>query len=234
MHMNWYESQRTWIIAIALLVACVAAFQRRFVDDINELVAKKDVGHDSRDNKSQQLRSIHVEYASVELISQPKQSLCWTTAGESITISPNGFVAKKNHNYDLQIVTCCVRMMTGLHYMEVKLIAGYLNFIGVVRPGLNHDEYYYHTTDAFYIRSDYGSISGNGHSIIDGNKTGRFAVGDCIGVLLDLDAGWLRFYRNGKRVGPGFTENVKGPLLWGVEMGGYSVVEMRPHATAPE
>jgi hypothetical protein len=32
-------------------------------------------------------------------------------------------------------------------------------------------------------------------------------------VLLDLDAGWLRYYRNGKRCGPGFTEGVTGPLL---------------------
>jgi hypothetical protein len=32
-------------------------------------------------------------------------------------------------------------------------------------------------------------------------------------VLLDLDAGWMRIYRNGKRCGPGFTEGVTGPLV---------------------
>jgi hypothetical protein len=30
-------------------------------------------------------------------------------------------------------------------------------------------------------------------------------TGDRIGVLLDLGAGWMRLYRNGKRCGPGFT-----------------------------
>ena len=33
------------------------------------------------------------------------------------------------------------------------------------------------------------------------------------GVLLDLDVGWLRFYRNSKWCGPGFTEGVTGPLV---------------------
>ena len=37
-------------------------------------------------------------------------------------------------------------------------------------------------------------------------EEGMFAAGDRIGVLLDLDAGWMRFDRNGKRCGPGFTE----------------------------
>jgi hypothetical protein len=32
-------------------------------------------------------------------------------------------------------------------------------------------------------------------------------------LLLDLDAGWLRFYRNGKWRGSGFTEGVTGPLV---------------------
>jgi hypothetical protein len=40
-----------------------------------------------------------------------------------------------------------------------------------------------------------------------------FAKGDRIGVLLDLDAGWLRIYRNDKRCGPGFAAGVTGPLV---------------------
>jgi hypothetical protein len=36
-------------------------------------------------------------------------------------------------------------------------------------------------------------------------------------VLLDLDAGWMRFYLNGKRFGPGFTEGVMGPLVRGAQ-----------------
>jgi hypothetical protein len=54
-------------------------------------------------------------------------------------------------------------------------------------------------------------------------------------VLLDLDAGWLRFYRNGKRCGPGFTEGVTGPLVRAAEF--YSKgdkVTALPGAVAPE
>ena len=35
---------------------------------------------------------------------------------------------------------------------------------------------------------------------------------------IDLDAGWLRFHRNGVRFGPGFTEGVTGPLVRAVQM----------------
>ena len=31
--------------------------------------------------------------------------------------------------------------------------------------------------------------------------------------MLDLDAGWLRFYRNGKRLRQEFASGVTGPLL---------------------
>jgi hypothetical protein len=36
-------------------------------------------------------------------------------------------------------------------------------------------------------------------------------------VLLDLDVGWLRIYRNGNRCGPGFLAGVTGPLVRAVE-----------------
>ena len=37
--------------------------------------------------------------------------------------------------------------------------------------------------------------------------------GDRVGCLLDLDEGWMQFYCNGVRHGPGFTEGVVGPLV---------------------
>ena len=54
-------------------------------------------------------------------------------------------------------------------------------------------------------------------------------------MLLDLDAGWMRLYRNGKRCGPGFTEGVTGPLVRAAQM--YRVddkVTVLPGAVAPE
>ena len=64
---------------------------------------------------------------------------------------------------------------------------------------------------------------------------GAFAEGDRIGVLLDLDAGWMRLYRNGKRCGPGFTEGVTGPLVRAAQM--YwkgDKLTVLPGAVAPE
>ena len=49
-------------------------------------------------------------------------------------------------------------------------------------------------------------------------ERGCFQQGDRIGVLIDLDAGWLRFYRNGERFGPGFAAGVTGPLVCCAEL----------------
>ena len=53
-------------------------------------------------------------------------------------------------------------------------------------------------------------------------------------MLLDLDAGWLRFYHNGKRCGPGYTEGVTGPLVRAAQMAsGGDALTVLPGATAP-
>jgi hypothetical protein len=84
-------------------------------------------------------------------------------------------------------------------------------FVGAVRPGLDHDKNHYDGSDAYSIFGANGSLNGNGK--IDADPQGELVTGDHIGVLLDLDAGWMRFYRNGKRWGPGYTEGVTGPLV---------------------
>ena len=62
-----------------------------------------------------------------------------------------------------------------------------------------------------------------------------FAEGDRIGVLLDLDAGWMRLYRNGKRCGPGYTEGVTGPLVRAAQvLWKDDKVTVLPGAVAPE
>jgi hypothetical protein len=54
-------------------------------------------------------------------------------------------------------------------------------------------------------------------------------------VLLDLDAGWLRFYRNGKRCGPGYTEGVTGPLVCAAQLVSTGdTLTVLPGAAAPE
>jgi hypothetical protein len=54
-------------------------------------------------------------------------------------------------------------------------------------------------------------------------------------VLLDLDAGWMRIYRNGERCGPGFTEGVTGPLVRAAQLLLSSdKVTVLPSAVVPE
>lgn len=147
-------------------------------------------------------------------------------SGSSIAVSGEGLVASKNDNPTghalWQLVTDESPMTEGRHYWEVKLIggrwaSGNWAMLGATRPGLDHDKQHYDTTDAYFIGSRQGALFGNGKSNAD--LQGAFALGDHIGVLLDLDAGWMRLYRNGKRCGPGFTEGVTGPLVRAAQLG---------------
>jgi hypothetical protein len=133
-------------------------------------------------------------------------------SGSGIALSGEGLVATKTAGYGSQLVTGGSPMTEGRHYWEVELTAGFVDvMVGAVRPGLDHDKSHYNTNDAYFISGGTGSLWGNGKSY--GDPQGGFAEGDRIGVLLDLDAGWMRLYRNGKLCGPGFTEGVTGPLV---------------------
>jgi hypothetical protein len=138
----------------------------------------------------------------------------WDECGSMITLSGEGLVATKGAGGGRQLVTGGSPMTEGRHYWEVELTwSAYWcgSMVGAVRPGLDHDTHHYLTNDAYCIDGGGGALWGNGKENAD--PQGKFATGDRIGVLLDLDAGWLRFYRNGKRCGPGYTKGVTGPLL---------------------
>jgi hypothetical protein len=123
-------------------------------------------------------------------------------------------------------------MTEGRHYWEVELAAGpYSYLVGAVRPGLDHDKAHYGTNDAYFINGANGALWGNGK--MDADPQGMFAEGDRIGVLLDLDAGWMRIYRNGKRCGPGFTEGVTGPLVRAAQIYDTGKMTVLPAAVAP-
>ena len=159
----------------------------------------------------------------------------WDECGSKIALSGEGLVATKD-GADFQLVTGGSPMTEGRHYWEVELTwtAGFcFIFVGAVRPGLDHETHHHTTNDAYYIFGDSGALYWNGKRYAD--PQGKFAKGDRIGVLLDLDAGWLRFYRNGKRCGPGYTEGVTGPLVRAVELfrKGDKVTAL-PAAVAPE
>jgi hypothetical protein len=62
-----------------------------------------------------------------------------------------------------------------------------------------------------------GSLCGNGKYFC--NAAGAYTQGDRVGVLLDLDDGSLRFFKNGVQHGPGYAAgSVTGPVLAAVQM----------------
>jgi hypothetical protein len=149
------------------------------------------------------------------------------------TLSEDGLVATSPSDLPgWQLATGGSPMTEGRHYWEVVLTASDWNMFGAVRPGLDHDKHHHGGNDAYFIYGYNGALYGNGKSGAD--PQGSFATGDRIGVLLDLDAGWMRFYRNRKRCGPGFTEGVTGPLVRAVQLGGGDKIMVLPGAVAPE
>ena len=159
----------------------------------------------------------------------------WTACGSGIALSEDGLVATVGES-GWRLVTGGEPMTEGRHYWEVEITKWDADdncMIGAVRPGLDHDKYHGNTNDAYFIDAHNGSLFGNGKS--NDNRQGEFAEGDRVGVLLDLDAGWLRFYRNGKRCGPGYTEGVTGPLLRAAQVTevGHQLTVL-PGAVAPE
>jgi hypothetical protein len=143
-----------------------------------------------------------------------RQGWRWTACGSKMALSEDGLVATVSSDA-WHLVTGGEPMTEGRHYWEVEITkraeAGFFFLVGAVRPGLDHDKMHWNTDDAYFIHAGDGGLFGNGKSSAD--RQGAFAEGDRIGVLLDLDAGWLRFYRNSKRCGPGYTEGVTGPLV---------------------
>ena len=62
-----------------------------------------------------------------------------------------------------------------------------------------------------------GALYGNGKQNSD--EAGDFDQGDCMGFLLDLDDGSLRFFKNGVEHGPGYPAgSVTGPVARAAQM----------------
>jgi hypothetical protein len=93
-------------------------------------------------------------------------------------------------------------------------VGDYRTFIGVSRPNLDLTRLYFsrECTDNYT-----GDLWGNGKS--QAVPAGRYIKGDRVGVLLNLDDGSLRFFKNGAQHGPGFAAgSVTGPVVAAVQM----------------
>ena len=157
---------------------------------------------------------------------------CWTTCGSVTELTEQGMVATNNGDQE-QVVTGSSPMTEGRHYWEVEINVTHGIMVGATRPGVDHDEAPDNDSDTYFIAGFRGGLYGNGKRFTD--SQGALLQGDRVGVMLDLDAGSMRFYRNGKRFGPGFTSGVTGPLVCAALLTGKGdKVTVLPGATAPE
>jgi hypothetical protein len=135
------------------------------------------------------------------------------------------------------LTTTKTELTEGKHYWEVELLSEKVAmiYIGISRPNLDPTGAYYgrECTNAWFIDAYNGALYGNGKYGDDG--AGEYKQGDSVGVLLDLDNGSLRFFKNGVQHGPGYAAgSVTGPVVAAVQMfDAYDSVRLLPNAEAP-
>jgi hypothetical protein len=152
--------------------------------------------------------------SAVPNCSRTQRTASWAGSGSDIELS--GEVATMK-GCSWQLATRGEPMTEGQHYWEIEITECSTDcflYFGAVRPGQVHEKGHRFTNDAYYISGYSGALCGCGKHHTDRLK---FKKGDRIGCLLDLDAGRLRYYRNGTVCGPGW-EGVVGPLLRAVEL----------------
>ena len=135
------------------------------------------------------------------------------------------------------LTTTDTELTEGKHFWEVELlsegVAG--TFIGISRPNLYPTGKYWERgcTNAWFMYAGAGGLFGNGK--YGDNPAGDYTQGDRVGVLLDLDNGSLRFFKNGVQYGPGYAAgSVTGPVVAAVQMFCEDTsVRLLPNAEAP-
>jgi hypothetical protein len=164
--------------------------------------------------------------------------LLWRTFAENrVSLSEGGAAAKQNLSHQRSLTTTGTKLNEGKHYWEVELLSvNTVNlFIGISRPDLDPTGAYVlsECTDGWFISAAGGALFGNGKEIDD--PSGSYKQGDRVGVLLDLDNGSLRFFKNSVQHGPGYSAgSVTGPVVAAVQM--YfndDSVRLLPNAEAP-
>jgi hypothetical protein len=165
--------------------------------------------------------------------------LLWRTfPADRIMLSEGGAVATQSWDTYRSLTTTGIELTEGKHYWEVELLSEDVDsiHIGISRPNLDPKGRRYYDrdcTDGWFIFAEYGVLCGNGKLFDD--AAGAYKQGDRVGMLLDLDNGSLRFFKNGVKHGPGYPAgSVTGPLVAAVQM--YyknNSVRLLPNAEAP-
>jgi hypothetical protein len=160
----------------------------------------------------------------------------WRTFAEGgVTLSEGGAVAMQTGG-DYTLTTTGTELTEGKHYWEVELLSEEVRiFVGISRPNLDPSRYYIsrECTDGWFIYAIGGALYGNGKE--HNNYAGGYNQSDRVGVLLDLNIGSLRFFKNGVQHGPGYPAgSVTGPVVAAVQMIDRGQrVRLLPNAEAP-
>jgi hypothetical protein len=135
------------------------------------------------------------------------------------------------------LTTSGTEITEGKHYWEVELLSEDVCYIliGISRPNLDSTGDYFirDCTDSWFMYAADGALYSNGKENDD--VAGEYKQGDRVGVLLDLDNGSLRFFKNGVQHGPGYAAgSVAGPVVHAVAMANKdNSVRMLPNAEVP-
>jgi hypothetical protein len=186
--------------------------------------------------------SMGLEDGDVVAMAVKETPLLWRTVAEGrVTVSEGGAVATQHANVDeWSLITTGTELTEGRHYWEVELeprlgIFGIFSMIGISRPNFDPTGEYFDSdcTDGWFIYAYNGSLCGNGKQF--GDAAGVYKLGDRVGVLLDLENGSLRFFKNGVQHGPGYPAgSVTGPVVAAVQMRYHDEsVRLLPNAEAP-
>jgi hypothetical protein len=112
-------------------------------------------------------------------------------------------------------------MEKGKHLISFKVLHGYLVYLGAVWDSTTHDTDPFASNSCLNKSRGWGMLTSNGglygHSVAcDPGRPGPINPGQVLTIEADLDAGTLRFWRDGKRHGAGYTHGVTGPLRWAI------------------
>jgi hypothetical protein len=181
---------------------------------------------------------ILLEEGDVMVMAVKEGPLLWGTfAAGRVTLSEGGAVATQSDSEDWSLTTTGVELTEGKHYWEVELLSKNMSriLIGISRPNLNPVEKYLgsHCAVSWFIYTYSGGLCGNGK--YHDTQAGPYTQGDRVGVLLDLNDGSLRFFKNGVQHGPGYAGgSVAGPVVAAVQMfDPKTSMRLLPNAEAP-
>lgn len=94
-------------------------------------------------------------------------------------------------------------MTLGRHYWVLDMgirTTAHPSYVGIIPHDVDQNAVNIHSPDTYWINMNTGCLYGNGDLCYTGGKENLFTSGDTIGVLVDLDNNWIRFYRNGHQV----------------------------------